>query len=49
MKSLKKILFVFLALTRAFCLFACGGGKDDPCKTHSDENEALPSKVPPKA
>ena len=38
MKNLKKILFIFLALTLAFCLFACGGG-DDPCKTHSDENE----------
>ena len=37
MKSLKKILFVFLMLTLAFCLFSCGGG-DDPCKTHVDED-----------
>ena len=37
MKSLKKILFVFLALTLSFCLFACGGG-NDPCKTHVDKD-----------
>ena len=37
MKTLKKILFVFLALTLAFCLFACGGG-NDPCKTHVDKD-----------
>jgi len=38
MKNLKKILFILLTLTLAISLFACGGG-DDPCKTHSDENE----------
>ncbi|MBE6550288.1 MAG: hypothetical protein E7670_07670 [Ruminococcaceae bacterium] len=40
MKNLKKFLFIFLALTMAFCLFACGGGGDDdkPCTTHVDEN-----------
>ena len=37
MKSLKKFLFVFLVLTLAFCLFACGGG-NDPCKTHVDKD-----------
>ena len=37
MKSLKKLLFVFLTLTLAFCMFSCGGS-DDPCKTHLDEN-----------
>ena len=37
MKGLKKFLLVFLTLTLAFCLFACGGGSD-PCKTHTDED-----------
>ena len=40
MKRMKRILFIILALTLAFSLFACGGGgDDDPCKTHVDKNE----------
>ena len=37
MKTLKKLLFIFLAISFAFCFFACGG-KGDTCKTHLDEN-----------
>ena len=38
MKKLKRILFVGFSLMLIFCLVSCGGGKNDPCKTHLDEN-----------
>lgn len=39
MKTLKKSFLILLVLALTVCLFACGGGGDEPCKEHVDSDE----------